>query len=166
MMHLMNVYQQKIAKVTRFGLFSFWVWNWDIESNSMFWITIFFILVDRSTKTPPIHCDYDSRSNNYKVCCEKKGKPLPKPDPIKRFMFPLLAHFCLIQKLSLTFQQLFMLRHSFSLSKNFGVESHSLWLYHRQCILWFYESCLYENVQYLWKWGNLIPPKLFWHWIQ
>ena len=165
-MHLMNVYQQKIAKVTRFGLFSFWVWNWDIESNSMFWITIFFILVDRSTKTPPIHCDYDSRSNNYKVCCEKKGKPLPKPDPIKRFMFPLLAHFCLIQKLSLTFQQLFMLRHSFSLSKNFGVESHSLWLYHRQCILWFYESCLYENVQYLWKWGNLIPPKLFWHWIQ
>ena len=58
-------------------------WFLKLEFGS---VPIFFISVDRSTKIPPTFCGLDSRSNNYKVCCEKTGQPLPKPDPIQRFI--------------------------------------------------------------------------------
>ena len=74
----------------------------------------------------------------------------------------LVGSFSFYDKSLFTFQQLLLLRHSFSLSKYFGIKSLRLWLFWRQCTLWFYESSLYENVQYLWRWGN--PTCIFWCW--
>ena len=89
-----NVYQLTIVEV---GLiFYLQIFHWFLKFEFGI-VPIFFISVDRSTKIPPTFCGLDSRSNNYKVCCEKPGQPLPKPDPIKRFIpIHMYAHRLLI----------------------------------------------------------------------